>query len=116
MFYDRYLSLCTAQGVAPTTVLSELGISKSAYTGWKSGAEPANRTKKQIADYFGMTVSELMSGGTIKAPIQEDERKSDLIDSGFFRVMQSAKDKGYAPEDIQLALDFLDRARKRDQE
>lgn len=28
--------------------------------------------------------------------------------------MQTAKEKGYTPEDLKLAMDFLDRARKRD--
>lgn len=37
-----------------------------------------------------------------------------ISDNNFFRVMQTAKEKGYTPEDLKLAMDFLDRARKRD--
>ena len=62
MFFDSYIKICEAHGVAPTTVLTEIGISKSAYGGWKNGGEPSNRTKKQIADYFGITVEALKKG------------------------------------------------------
>lgn len=37
-----------------------------------------------------------------------------ISDTNFFRVMQTAKEKGYTPEDLKLAMEFLDKARKRD--
>ena len=37
-----------------------------------------------------------------------------ISDKNFFRVMQTAKEKGYTPEDLELAMNFIDRARKRD--
>lgn len=37
-----------------------------------------------------------------------------ISENNFFRIMQTAKEKGYTPEDLKLAMDFLDRARKRD--
>lgn len=52
---------------------------------------------------------------TKKKPTQEGELNRNMIDPAFFRVMQDANDRGYTPEDIQMALDFLDRARRRDQ-
>lgn len=71
---------CESYGEAPTTVLSNIGISKSAYTGWKRGAEPSNRTKKQVADYFKVTVSEFMNGQTQKEkPVTDnDDRLNDM--------------------------------------
>lgn len=68
MFYDNYLKVCEDVGVSPTRVLEELGISKSSYGHWKKGGEPLNETKKKIADYFRITVAELMSGEIKKAP------------------------------------------------
>ena len=73
MFIDKYLKVCEHFGEAPTTVLSNIGISKSAYSNWKNGGEPANRTKKDIADYFGMTVEELLDGKIKTAPIIKTE-------------------------------------------
>lgn len=62
MFYDNYIKVCQNHGVSPTRVLKDLGISKSSYAHWKKGGEPLNETMKKIADYFGITVTELLSG------------------------------------------------------
>lgn len=86
MFIDSYLKICEEFGVAPTKVLTDLGISKSAYTNWKNGGEPANRTKKQIADYFGISVAELMSGEIKKSPAKAEE------DDELEAILQDFKD------------------------
>lgn len=85
MFYDNYLKICETAGIAPTSLLVELGISKGALSGWKSGAEPSNRTKKAIADYFKISVTQLMSGeiekpGNIIAELPD-------IDKQFIEVL-----------------------------
>lgn len=83
MFYDNYLKVCEAKGVSPTRVLDDLGISKSSYGHWKKGGEPLNETKKKIADYFGITVAELMSGEIKKSPAkaaEDDELEAILQD------------------------------------
>ena len=77
MFFDNYMKVCESKGISPTRVLSDLQISKSAYTHWKNGGEPLNETKKAIADYFGITVSQLVSGETEKAPAKEAEAGTD---------------------------------------
>jgi transcriptional regulator with XRE-family HTH domain len=68
VFFDIFERACKENGIAPTRVLVDLGISKSSYGHWKNGGEASNRTRKAIADYFGLTVAELMSGETKKAP------------------------------------------------
>lgn len=73
MFYDRYLAICEAHGVAPTTVLTQLKISKGTISNWKAGSEPLNKTKKQIADYFGMSVAELMGEVTPDKPSEPQQ-------------------------------------------
>ena len=44
----------------------ELDFNRSAVTAWKNGALPRVASRKKIADYFGITVEELM--GTKKEP------------------------------------------------
>jgi transcriptional regulator with XRE-family HTH domain len=78
VFYDNYLKICEERGVAPTRVLVDLGISKSAISNWKNGGEPSNRTKKAIADYFGITVRQLMSGEIENAPAPEQSEDDEL--------------------------------------
>lgn len=58
-FYDNYIKLCASCGKKPTTVSKEIGLSNAAATGWKNGKKPSAITKQRLADYFGISVSEL---------------------------------------------------------
>lgn len=114
--YETIASLCAKNGIKPGKMCTDLGISRGNISDLKMGRIESLSAEKlsKIATYFNVSVDYLLSGeDTKKAPTPEGGQ--EVIDSGFFRVMQSAKDKGYTPEDIQMALDFLDRARKRDQ-
>ena len=53
-------------GEKPAAVAEELVFSNSMPTSWKNGALPRMSSRKKIADYFGITVEELM--GTKKSP------------------------------------------------
>lgn len=87
--------LCTALKLPYSTV-----------TDWINGNSYPNIGRiEMLANYFGIEKSDLI----------EDREKQEK-DKAFFRVMQSAKDKGYTAEDVELALNFIERARKRDEE
>ena len=45
---------------SPAVVVEELGFSNSMPTSWKKGTLPHIKNRKKIADYFGITVDELM--------------------------------------------------------
>lgn len=53
-------------GGGTAAVAEELVFSNSMPTSWKNGALPRMSSRKKIADYFGITVEELM--GTKKSP------------------------------------------------
>ena len=53
-------------GKTPAAIAEELVFSNSMPTSWKNGALPRMSSRKKIADYFGITVEELM--GTKKSP------------------------------------------------
>ena len=53
-------------GGGTAAVAEELVFSNSMPTSWKNGALPRMSSRKKIADYFGITVEELM--GTKKEP------------------------------------------------
>lgn len=118
MFFDVYVKACEEYGVAPTTVLQELGISKSAYTGWKSGGEPTNRTKKQLADYFGVSVAEFMKGkvGKTKMPVtNEDDELNEYLDELRNRSemrMLFKLAKGATKEDVEQAVKIIEALKK----
>ena len=60
MFIDNFERLCADIGKAPSAVLKELGMSHNMYAHWKTGGIPTNPTKFKLAEYFNVTVSDLM--------------------------------------------------------
>lgn len=66
MFWDNFLAECAKKGKSPAVVAEELGFSNSATTCWKNGSLPRMSSRKKLADYFNITVEELM--GTKKEP------------------------------------------------
>ena len=66
MFWENFLVECAKKQKSPAVVVEELGLSNSMPTSGKNGALPQVKNRKKIADYFGITVEELM--GTKKEP------------------------------------------------
>lgn len=80
-FYEKYLCLCNSINKSPSAVALELKIGKPSVTRWKNGATPRDATVLKIANYFGVTVAELMSGvgEQEKAPAAKGEGLDEKI-------------------------------------
>lgn len=80
-FYEKYLCLCNSINKSPSAVALELKIGKPSVTRWKNGATPRDATILKVADYFGITVAELMSGVSEQkeTPATEGEGYDDKI-------------------------------------
>mgnify|MGYP003049966186 CR=1 FL=1 len=76
MFWENFQVQCAKVQKSPATVVEELGLSNSMPTSWKNGSLPLMKNRKKIADYFGITVEELM--GTKKEPAGEGELTEDM--------------------------------------
>lgn len=76
MFWENFVTQCEKLEKSPTTVVEELGFKRPAVTSWKNGALPQVKNRKKIADYFGITVEELM--GTKKEPAGEGGLTEDM--------------------------------------
>lgn len=62
MFYENFIKLCAGVKKSPSAIVEEIGLNKSIVTGWKRrGSVPNDVTAQKLADYFGITVSELMA-------------------------------------------------------
>ena len=86
MFYDNFVALCASANKTPAHVGRELGIDKSTISCWKARkTNPSDVNAKKIANYFGVTVEELMGEGIKKDPIPKDEvvssAKQKLLDA-----------------------------------
>lgn len=70
-FAQRLDALCKDAGTTATRLGLNLGFSKSAGSVWRnSPGLPRNGTLKKIANYFDMTIDELLEG--VDAPIDYD--------------------------------------------
>lgn len=78
MFWNNFLAECAKKGKSPAVVAEELGFSNSATTCWKNGSLPRMSSRKKLADYFGITVEELM--GTKKEPAGMGELQWEWAD------------------------------------
>ena len=87
MFYDKFVQICKSRGVSPSRAAIEAGLSKSTVTKWKTtpDAEPTGAAIKKITEYFGITIAELLSEETEKAPTGSGERDIlDEVDLAFY--------------------------------
>lgn len=81
MFWENFVRQCEKLEKSPTTVVEELGFKRPAVTSWKNGALPQVKNRKKIADYFGISVDELME--TKKEPAGQgglDEQMQMIVD------------------------------------
>lgn len=77
MFWDNFVLLCNQVGKSANAVAAEIGFKSSGtVTGWKEGKIPYERNLRKIADYFGVTVDDLIgddAAQTKKPTAQGDE-------------------------------------------
>ena len=78
MFWCNFVNQCEKIEKSPTVVVEDLGFKRSAVTSWKKGALPQVKNRKKIADYFGISVEELM--GTKKEPAGQGELEREWAD------------------------------------
>ena len=83
MFYSNYVKLCSKINKSPSAVGEELGFTRASVTGWGNGATPRKSSLIKIADYFGVTVTELMEQE--KAPATEGEGSKEAA-SNFIKA------------------------------
>lgn len=81
LFYENFKQQCEKIGKHPSVAASELGFNKSTAAKWKTGVVPQIGSRKKIADYFGITVEELM--GEKKEPTGNgglDEQLQNIVE------------------------------------
>ena len=61
MFKKNFIKFCNVHNVAPTVVCQKLGLSNAAFSKWTDESVPRKATLMKIADYFGITVEQLLA-------------------------------------------------------
>lgn len=97
MFYDNFVALCASVNKTPAYVGRELEIDKSTISCWKARkTKPSDVNAQKIADYFGVTVEELM--GESKGEGIKKERPADgeaPAQDTLIQVVRNSKDRAF---------------------
>ena len=112
VMYEIFAQLLEKYNVTPYKVSKETGVAQTTLSDWKRGrSTPKSDNMKKIADYFGVTVDYLMAGHDDKT----EERQNPYSDLKgiYLSYAKEAQEKGIDPDDIRLALDTIERLRKR---
>lgn len=105
MFYDYLDSLCAEKGLSVTELMKELDLSPSSASRWKNrGYKPSRVAAKKIADYFGITVTELLSGGM--GEIDKKNKPTDELDELKRRLDEITAD--FSDEEMQKLIEFAE--------
>ena len=79
MFWKTLSELCAKNNTSPTSVITELKLSRGSVTSWKNGKVPHHSTLIKIADYFNVSVDYLLTGQKETPTAEGDERKTELM-------------------------------------
>lgn len=61
MFKKNFIKFCSDKNLSPSAVCKAVGLSNAAYSRWDESSVPRETTLLKIADYFGVTVDELLA-------------------------------------------------------
>lgn len=87
MFWQQYANLCEAVGKAPNVVAAEVGVKSSGtVTGWRNGAMPRASVLAKLAEYFGVSVHDLVGEQKEKpTPKVGSGRDDETLEMEFIR-------------------------------
>jgi len=99
--YERIDKLCKDNGTNITQMCKEAGVQRSALSEYKSGRHKtiSFSNLQKIADYFKMTVDELVNGETT-------ETKKDEITFDDFTYAMYNESRELLPEEKEMLLDM----------
>jgi transcriptional regulator with XRE-family HTH domain len=108
--YEIFEKLLKIKGVTPYKVSVEAKVPQSTLSDWKRGRSIPKIDKLQkLADYFGVSVDYLMGLDKTIVPME----LTTGLSSEYINIIAKARNEGFTPEDIDLALDMLRMARNK---
>lgn len=108
--YEIYCKLRDERNLRDADVVKGTGITKSTFTEWKNGrSKPKPDKLIKIANFFGVSVDYLMG---LKKTVTPVEATAGLSPE-YINVIIKARDEGFTPQDIELALGMLRMARRK---
>ena len=101
----------TARGITISQLSSMTGVSRSTITDIENdkGRKPNTVTLEKFAEALNVSVDDFFKEEAADAIKKE-------IPAGYMHIVQKAQQKGISPADIDIAIEFLIKARERDEE
>ena len=87
-FYENFVSLCNSIHKSPTATIVAIGLERSSVTRWKNGGSPSDATVLRIADYFGVSVAELLADKNVDSKTAAETNIGGL-EAEFARLFAS---------------------------
>lgn len=80
MFWTKLNKLCLQQNTTPTGLCKKIGIAAGSVTQWKSGSVPRQTTLLKIAQYFNVSVDDLLQDNDTEALTQNMSNVDSFVD------------------------------------
>ena len=90
-FYDSFVRRCISVGKSPSAVALEIGLSKPTVNRWKNGGGATDTTARKVAEYFGISVDELLNGNVTKQEKPADQKADGLRGLGYDELTPEEK-------------------------
>lgn len=69
MIYTNISNLCRGRGISIAKLEREMGFGNSTIRGW-ANSSPTVEKLKAVADYFGVTVDDLLKDDSTESPVR----------------------------------------------
>ncbi len=73
MFYEQLLKLCENAGIKPSTLITNLGMSKGSIANWKAGKLPTGDALVRFSEHFDVSLDYLVFGKEKSAPFSSED-------------------------------------------
>ncbi len=103
---EKIQNLCKENDITISQLEKELQFGRGTLYKWANSSPTSDKLLK-VAQYFSISVDYLLENDTSNLMNQN-------MNNGFFKIVKEARQNGFSPEDLDLAMNFLKQARERD--
>ena len=109
---NRVRELREEKGLKQMDLAGLLNISQATLSNWeRSIHDPDNESLANLARIFDCTIDYLLCNSDIRYPVKLGDEAA--LEQVFYRIVHEAKNSGLDPHDLELAIDFIKRAKER---
>lgn len=87
MFKQNFINFCNKKGESPSFVCRRVGIAPATFSCWNENSIPRQATLQRIADYFDVTVEDLLRGPDEKATAPTEPAPTSPLSAEFYDLV-----------------------------